>query len=151
MPRTRSSFKLSDKALGQLQGMMLEAILTASPLPGHSRPLDLPDLALAQGQPGILLSSENLGGPISVLGAPKPVYILPEEAILERAQREGDLFYLRFQPPHRVEGGVLLTLQISIAPRVPGSPVLGLSGVQVTFHRSGRRWQAAEETAAFAA
>ena len=151
MPSARSGSKLSDKALGQLQGMMLEAILTASPLPGHSRPLDLPDLPLVLGQPAVVLSSENLGGPISVKGAAKPLYILAEEAIVERAQREGDLNYLRFQPPHRIEGGVLLTLQISIAPRVPGSPVLGLSGVQVTFHRSGRRWQAAEETAAFAA
>jgi len=151
MPGARSSFKLSDKALGQLQGMMLKAVLTASPLPGHSRPLDLPDLSLVLGQPAVVLSSENLGGPITVEGAAKPLYILPEEAILERAQREGDLNYLRFQPPHRIKGGVLLTLQISIAPRVPGSPVLGLSGVQVTFYRSGRRWQAAEETAAFAA
>jgi hypothetical protein len=98
-----------------------------------------------------VLSSENLGGPIGVEGASKPIHILAKEAIQTRAQREGELLYLQFQPPRRVEGGVQLTLQILIAQREPGSPTLGLSGVQVTFRRSGRKWQAADETAAFAA
>jgi hypothetical protein len=130
---------------------MLEAILSGSPLPGHSRSLGLPDLPLVLSQPAVVLSSQNLGGPIRVEGVRKPIYIVSEEAIQERAQREGDLLYLRFQPPQSVLGGVLLTLEIRIAQRERGLPVLGMSGVQVTFRQSGERWQAAEDTAAFAA
>ncbi len=152
MPDTRSHAKLPDEeTLGQLQGAMLEAILSGKPFPEHSRPLDLPDLPLLLNQALVFLSSENLGGPIRVEGSPKPIHILSEEAVLERAQRAGDFFYLWFQPPQRVADGVQLTLQIRIAQRQQGRPVLGLSGVQVVFRKSGKSWQAAEETAAFAA
>jgi hypothetical protein len=130
---------------------MLEAILTGSSLPGRRRPLNLSDLPLLLDREEIILSTENLGGPVSVVGTPKPIYLLPQEAILERARAEGDLPYLQFQPATRVEDGVLLTLQILIATRVPGSPSLGLSGVQVTFRQNDGRWEADEETAEFAA
>jgi hypothetical protein len=151
MPTTNSGSKLSDETLGQLQGAMLEALLTSSPLPGHSRMLNLPDLPLVLGQPDVVVSSENLGGPVRLPGLTRPIYILSEEAILQRAQNQGDFQYLWFQPPQSIQDGVLLTLQIRIAQRAPNLPILGLSGVQVTFRQSGTRWQAAEETAGFAA
>ena len=151
MPSTQTSLKLPDETLGQFQGAILEALLTSSPLPGHNRPLNLPDLPLVLGQPDVVVSSENLGGPVRVEGATRSVYIMSEEAITQRSRDHGDFTYLRFQPPQSVQEGVLLTLQIRIAQDDPLKPTLGLSGIQVTFRQVGTRWQAAEETAEFAA
>lgn len=151
MPNTQAGLKLSDEVLGQWQGAMLEALLTSSPLPGHSRPLNLSDLSLVLGQPDVVVSSKNLGGPVRMKGATRPIYIMSEEAIMQRSRDHGDFTYLRFQPPQSVQDGVLLTLQIRIAQGEPSLPTLGLSGVQVTFRQSGTQWQAEEETAEFAA
>lgn len=151
MQTTRSAAKLTEEALGQMQGAMLQAILTGSPLPGQSRPLDLPDLPQLLNQPAVILSSENLGGPIHLQDPTKPVYILSEEVIQERAQDEGRLLYLQFQPPQSVADGILLTLAIQVAQGQRGLPSLGMSGLQVTFQRKGKGWQATDETAAFAA
>ena len=151
MPSPQSGSKLSDTTLGQFQGAILEALLAGLPLPGHSRPLNLPDLPLVLGQPDVVVSSENLGGPVRVEGANRTIYILSEEDILQRAKQRGDFSYLRFRPPQAIRNDVLLTLQIRIAQEDPLKPTLGLSGIQVTFRQIGTRWQAAEDTAEFAA
>ncbi|HNS02809.1 MAG TPA: hypothetical protein PKM78_10565, partial [Anaerolineae bacterium] len=132
-------------------GAMLEALLTSSPLPGHSRLLNLADLSSVLGQPDVVVSSDNLGGPLPVAGVTRPIYILSEEDSLQRAKNQGDFSYLHFQPPQTVQDGVLLTLQIRIAQGDPLRPTLGLSGIQVTFHQVGTGWQAAEQIAEFAA
>lgn len=151
MQTIRPDTTLPEDVLGQLQGAMLQAILTSSALPGQSRPLDLPDLPQLLNQPAVILSSENLGGPIHLQDPTKPVYILTEEAIQERAQDEGSLLYLQFQPPQSMADGILLTLAIQVAQGQRGLPSLGMSGLQVTFQRKGKGWQATDETAAFAA
>ncbi|HSN77644.1 MAG TPA: hypothetical protein VL334_21430 [Anaerolineae bacterium] len=151
MQTTRPDTTLPEDVLGQLQGAMLQGILTSSPLPGQSRPLDLPDLPELLNQPAVILSTENLGGPIHLQDPTKPVYILSEEAIQVRAQDEGSFLYLQFQPPQSVAGGVLLTVAIQVAQGERGLPSLGMSGLQVTFQRKGTGWQATDETAAFAA
>jgi hypothetical protein len=151
MQTTRPDATLPEDVLGQMQGAMLHSILTSSPLRGQSRPLDLPDLPQLLNQPAVILSSENLGGPIQLQDPTKPVYILSEEAIQVRAQDEGSLLYLQFQPPQRVAGGVLLTVAIQVAQGERGLPSLGMSGLQVTFQQKGNGWQATDETAAFAA
>ncbi len=151
MPNNQTGLKLSDETLGQFQGAILEALLTSSPLSGHGHPLTLPDLPSVLGQPDVVVSSENLGGPVQVEGSAKPIYIMSEEAIVQRSSDHGDFTYLRFQPPQSVQDSVMLTLQIRIAQGDPHKPTLGLSGIQVTFRQVGTRWQAAEETAEFAA
>ena len=54
--RTWSGSETTGEVLGRLQGAMLEAVLTGSPLPGHSRALALPDLPLVLRQPDVILS-----------------------------------------------------------------------------------------------
>ncbi len=151
MQTTRPDTTLPEDVLGQMQGEMLQAILTGSPLPGQSHPLDLPDLAQLLDQPAVILSTENLGGPIYIQDATRPVYILSEEAIQERVRSEGRFLYLRFEPPQDMSGDVLLTLAIQIAQGERGLPRLGMSGLQVTFQQTDTGWQATDETAAFAA
>lgn len=151
MLTTHSGLEVSDAILGQWQGAMIEALLTNSPLSGLSRPLNLPDLSLVLEESDVVVSSENLGGPVHVAGAIKPIYILSEDDIRRRTKYQGDFSYLQFQPPQAVRDDVLLTLQIRIAQKDPLKPTLGLSGIQVTFRQIGTSWQAAEETAEFAA
>jgi hypothetical protein len=144
---------LSAEALGQLQAAMLDALCSGTPLAGHQRALAMPDLSYPSERPPLILSSDNLGGPIELKHAGAvPLQILPQQAIQERAQRAGALTYLHFEPPQRVPQGVRLTLQLRTAQPGPGrQPDLGMSAVQVSFQQSGQGWRALDDTAALSA
>ncbi len=135
----------------QLQELLLAAVLAGHALPGGTRPVQFPDLSFVTNQPRIIVVDENLAGPISIASAPKPVEILSREAFEAPASRLADVAYLRFQPPQLEESTVQLTLEAKIAPRNPGQPALGLSGVQVTFQKVAGLWRVIEEPRFFAA
>jgi hypothetical protein len=143
--------ELDDAAIRQLQEALLEALLLNRPLPGSTKPIVFPDLALILRQSTIPLIDENLVGLISIEGLPKPVRILSLDALLEEARAKGNLAYLRFQPAERVSSdAVRLTLQAGIAPDEPGQHALGLSGVQINVQKIGDQWKAIDEPIFFA-
>ena len=150
MPTTPPSDALTNETLGELQGTMLQAILTGTPLPGRKEPIELPDLERLVAQPDVILSSENLGGPLRVRNPSQAVHILSPEAIGERARDQAGALYLRFQPAQTTGGGVLLTLVIEVAQPGARLPRLGMSGIQVTFRHTDTGWKVDPDTAAFA-
>jgi phage tail tube protein FII len=134
-----------DEVLHHLQETLLRAALTQQPLPHNERPLNFPDLAFILRHPNIFLSGENLFGAIVVEGLPKPLRILSTEELAQEAVREGDIAYLRFQPPQATgERSISLTLEGRIATQDTQQRVMGLSGVQVKFTEDGGEWKADE-------
>ena len=141
---------LAPNVLGQLQAGLLDAVLSGMPLAGQNRALSMPDMARLAAQSEVMLSSDNLGGPINLkhVGT-APLRILSPQAIQESAQQEGERHYLRFEPPQRVANGVRLTLQLQSAQ--PGSgarPNLGMSALQVSFQHTRQGWRALDDSAA---
>ena len=139
----------SDEVLGRLQELVLSAALASRSLPGLDRPLRLPDIAFVLRGPAILLSNENLAGSPAPEGLPLPLRILSPEAVQEEARAQGDLAYLRFQPPMVRDDTVSLTLEGRIAPQSAAHP-LGLGGVRVVFREDAGEWRAVDEPLSFA-
>ncbi|HVF51199.1 MAG TPA: hypothetical protein VNA19_13990 [Pyrinomonadaceae bacterium] len=137
--------KPSDKTLAQLQKSLLECALSGQPLPGSDRPFRFPDLAFVKNQPEVFLLDENLAESISVEDMPLPVRVMSRDELQAAAQAEGDRTYLSFQPPHRAGDAVRLGLEAKIATPNPSQRALGLSSVQVKFHKVGDDWQADDE------
>lgn len=144
---------LTPDVLGQLQAAVIDAVRSGRPLEGHSRALTMPDLAGPAAQAQLILSSENLGGPLALKQqGSATLHILPRHAIQERAQRQGALPYLHFESPQHVKDGVRLTLQLRTAqPGSEPSSDLGMSTVQVTFQHGAQGWRALDDTAAMSA
>lgn len=141
---------LTPDVLGQLQAALIDAVLSGMPLAGQSHALSMPDRARLVAQSEVLLSSDNLGGPINLkhVGT-APLRILSPKAIHEGAKQEGQRHYLRFEPPQRVANGVRLTLQLQSAQPGPGGrPDLGMSAVQVSFRHTSQGWLALDDSAA---
>lgn len=139
-----------DETLQHLQTLLLGAVLRGEPLPGSDQPVSFPDLSFILRQPAVLLSSENLAGPVSVPGLSSPLRVLdPEELTAESGER-GEAAYLRFQPATQAGDTVRLTLEARIAIADPGQTPLGLSAIQAAFEPSGDGWRVANPPAAFA-
>lgn len=133
--------------LGELQEMLLEAVLGRGMLPGSERPLVLPDLDFVVQEGGnVVVSDENLLGEGAGAGEAR---VLDVEGIRREADERGQLGYLRFQPAEVRGDSVRFTLEGRIARS--GEQDAGLSGVQATFVRSGGQWRLEEEPAFFAA
>ena len=129
----------------QLQELLLTAVLSGHPLPGGTRPIQLPDLSFVLNHLRIFVEDENLAGPILIESLPKPVVILSREAFEAPTGNLANIAYLRFQSPQLEDRTVHLTLEAKIAPRTPGQPALGLSSVQVTFQKVAGQWRVVEE------
>ena len=149
-PRPEDPSALAPDVLGQLQAALIDAVLSGTPLAGQSRALSMPDRAQLVGQSPVVLSSDNLGGPLHLkqVGA-APLQILSAQAIQQRAKNEGGWYYLRFEPPQPVANGVRLTLQLQAARSGQGGmPNLGMSAVQVSFEHTRQGWRALDDSAA---
>jgi hypothetical protein len=132
---------LSERALADLQRSLVEAVLLGRPLPGAGRALAFPDRAFFEERPTVTLLDEHLAPDLSLDDLPVPVRVLSREELLDEARREGDLPYLRFSAPEKVDDAVRLGLEATIATAEPGRRVLGLSNVQATFRKVDDRWQ----------
>ena len=133
--------------LGELQGILLEAVLGRGVLPGSERPLLLPDLDFVLQQEGsAVISDENLLGEWA---EESQVRVLTAEEIRREAEQRGQVGYLRFQPAEVQGDSVRLTLEGRIARA--GEQDAGLSGVQATFVLRDGQWRLEEEPAFFAA
>jgi len=140
---------MPDEVLGQLQELFLKAVLLGQKLPGLNQVVQFPDLPFLLQESTVNLIDENLANSVSITKITVPVRILSQEALLEEAHEEGDIAYLRFQPPEMEDSTVRLTLEARIFPQNPNQPVLGLSGIQVTFHRILGIWQVVNEPILF--
>lgn len=139
-PKKKGQSRLSQEEIGELQGILLTAILSSQPLPGTDKPVNFPDLAMILAQANVTLADENLGGDVQVKGSPKAVQILSSDELREQARTGGDLTYLHFQPPEVGDDTVGLTLEGRIIPRNPDQRALGLSTIQIRFHKVGGHW-----------
>ena len=139
-----------DEELSQVQQMLLTAVLRRQTLPGGRHPVELPDLAFVQ-QAGIVrVSTENVAGPLAGLVESRPIQVRSPESLRTEACAHRDIPYLTFQPAVRDENRIRLTLQGRIATRDAERRPLGLSGLQVEFHRIDDRWEVVNPPAAFA-
>ena len=107
--------------------------------------MNFPDLPTVVSQPNVILADENLDKKVQVKDSPKPVKILSIDEIREQARTGQDLIYLHFQPPGVGENSVGLTLSAKIMPANPDQRTLGLSTVQIKFHKVGAKWLAESE------
>lgn len=119
----------------------MTAVLSGQPLPGSATPVTFPDLAIVLSQPNITLADENLEDKVQVKPSPKPIRILSIDEIREQARNGQDLIYLHFQPPSVGDDSVGLTLAAKIMPADPDQRTMGLSVVQIKFHRVGDEWR----------
>jgi hypothetical protein len=142
---------VTDSVVVRLQESVLAAVLDGQPLPGSDSRVMLPDLAYVLRHDPVLVSEENLAGPLNAERFRRSVLVLSEAALAERAQTEGDVAYLRFQPAERRDGTVRLTLEARIAPSDAARQALGLSGIQVGFQEVDGHWKVIGEPTLFAA
>lgn len=150
MPEVQLQSLPSGEVLRYLQETLLKAVVLSQPLPGGNQPILFPDLSFIRRQSTVVLVDENLAGPLSIEEPPTPVRILTREALLQEARTQGDITYLRFQPPVREGNVVRLTLEAKIVPHDPTQRTLGLSGVQAKFQEVAGQWEAVEEPIFFA-
>lgn len=141
-PKKKGQSRPSKEEIGELQEILLTAILSSQPLPGADKPINFPDLAMIVNQPNIILADENLVRSVQIKASPKPVQILSSDEMREQARTHGDLTYLHFQPPEVGDNSVGLTLEGRIMPRNPDQRTLGLSTIQIRFHKVGDQWLA---------
>ena len=139
-----------DEALGQLQEMLLRAVLSRDFLPGGRQLVEMPDLSWVLREPTVLLSNENLAGSLLLEELPVPIRITSPEDIVEEARASGDIAYLRFHPAQEEGEVVRLTLEARIVPKDPGLHALGLSGIQANFRQDDGGWQTIDEPLYFA-
>ena len=140
---------VSDEVLGRLQELLLNAILLGQKLPGIDQSVRFPDLPFLLQESTVTLIDENLANSVSAEEVLVPVRILSLEALLEEAHAQGDIAYLRFQPLEIEGDTVRLTLEAKICTHDPNQPVLGLSGIQVTFQKISGDWQVVNEPVLF--
>jgi hypothetical protein len=139
-----------DEEVGRLQTLLLQAVLQHGSLPGLHHPIELPDLALVQADGVTRISTENFHGSLPIAGLPDGVRVVSPESLQMEACEHGDVKYLAFDPVERDEAKIRLTLKGRIATCGSGAQPLGLSGLQVTFHRVGDHWEVGAPPAAFA-
>jgi hypothetical protein len=137
--------------LVHLQRLVLQAVLGDRPLPGMTHPVEMPDIGMLRREPAVLLVDENLADRAVVDGLGAPVRVVSQADLRDEARARGDVIYVRFGAPERRGGRVRLSLELRIATRDARQPVLGLSGVQVEFEKTGGEWVAAGDPAFFAA
>jgi hypothetical protein len=78
------------------------------------------------------------------------VRVVAPESLAKEACEHGDVKYLAYEPPERDATKIRLTLKGRIATCGSGRQPLGLSGLQVEFHRVGDQWEVDIPPAAFA-
>ena len=149
MPKYQLQSIMPDEVLGQLQELLLKAVLLGQQLPGTDQPIRFPDLPFILRQSPVLLIDENVANSISIKEVSTPVRILSQETLLQEARTRGDITYLHFQPLRVEDDIVQLTIEAKICPRNPGQPILGLSGVQVMFQKVSGEWQVVGEPIIF--
>lgn len=139
------------RTLGEVQRSLLDAVLgNTSSLP-VDRDIALPDVSFVLGHQPVVVADENLLEPERLEALSRPVEIQRLNAIRQRAQVEGNIAYLRFEPVERRDDTVCLTLKAEIAPRDPDQGLLGLSGVRICFREAADEWEAIGEPTYFAA
>lgn len=139
----------TEKDLGILQEKLLRAVVFSETLPGGDQPLLFPDLHFILSQEIIFLSEDNLASTFNIAEFQMPMRVMSQSDLQQKASLQGDLVYLRFQPPAVEENIVRLTLEMKLIPRNPDQQVLGFGGVQARFQKNSR-WEIIEEPILFA-
>jgi hypothetical protein len=124
----------------QLRATMLRAVLAQEPLPGSERPISFPDLAFITGAPRLLIASDNLSEQFDPGDPGKPVEVVPHPDLRARAEREGDLPYVYFQPAEWLDERVRIAFEVRMAPTQPDLRPLGLGGISATFAPDNGDW-----------
>jgi hypothetical protein len=150
MPSSKAKGLPSKKELADVQQSVLKAVLLGEPLPGGGS-AQLADLAFILGHRKINLLDENLAGPMSIKGLPKPLRVVSLEEIRREADTQDNVAYLRFLPPRAAEdGGIWVTLEGRLATSDKRQTPMGLSSIQVKLRKTGTGWEATGETRALA-
>lgn len=112
----------------QAQALLLESVLTQTPLPGLDRVLAFPDLGPLAGDDGEILLVDDRDP--SELDLPARVRVVGSEEMDAVSAREGLTPVLEFLPPEAMEGKVSVRLRLS---RAGGGQTLPLGEIVATF------------------
>jgi hypothetical protein len=124
----------------QLRATMLRAVLAQQPLPGSERPISFPDLAFITSAPRLLIVDDNLSAQFDPGELGRPVEVVIQAEVRARAEREGDLAYVYYQPAEWLNERVRIAIEVRMAPTQPDLRPLGLGGISATFAQTDGDW-----------
>lgn len=140
-----------DELLGELQELILTAVLLRQRLPASRQPLYLPGLERLLEAGAVDLLDEELATSLALADMPVQVRKCTQRALTEGLERSTrpTAYYLAFAPPER-ENGHIIRIRLTLY-RLPGGrrPAESVSGMDIVFRRTAERWQAAGEATVF--
>jgi hypothetical protein len=140
-----------EELLGELQELILTAVLLRQRLPGSRQPLYLPGLERLLEGGTVDLLDEQLAASLALDDMPVKVRKRTNQSLVEGLERSAwpTTYYLAFGPPER-ENGHIIRMRLALF-RVAraGRTDEPVSGIDVVFRRTEERWQAAGEASVF--
>jgi hypothetical protein len=140
-----------NELLGELQELILTAVLLRQRLPGNRQPLHLPGLERLLESGTVDLLDEHLAANLALTDMPVQVRKRTLQSLVASLERSAwpTAYYLAFAPPER-ENGHIIRMRLALYP-VPraGRATDPISGIDVVFRRTEERWQAAGEASIF--
>lgn len=140
-----------DELLGELQELILTAVLLRQRLPGSRQPLYLPGLERLLEGGTVDLLDEHLATSLTLADMPVHVRKRTRQTFVEGLERSAwpAGYYLAFARPER-ENGHIIRMRLSLY-RLPGArrPAELVNGMDIVFRRTEERWQAAGEATVF--
>lgn len=140
-----------DELLGELQELILTAVLLRQRLPASRQPLYLPGLERLLEAGEIDLLDDELALSLALTDMPVQVRKRTHQALTTNLERSAwpTAYYLAFAPPER-ENGHIIRMRLALF-RLPGGgwPAEPVSGMDIVFRRTAERWQAAGEATVF--
>lgn len=132
---------MDNETLAQLQDLILDRVLTSTPLPGQGSSISFPDLAY------VTQAEEKLVLDDGYLGETSHAIVVGQEE-LDRRLAEGQTGFLRFEPPLEEPGKVTLRLRVLLG--FPDVDTLPLGELVVTFAQRDEEWTTVPPTHAVA-
>jgi hypothetical protein len=133
-----------DQIIGDLQAVLVKAVLGIEPLPGYERPLVLPDLSFATRGDAVMLLDENVLGEVA-----DELRGMTRIISMADLQTEGEqAVVLRFDEPEAKDAAISLRLWTMLARR--DGQVAKMSGVRVVFVQEDEAWVVKDEPLIFA-
>ena len=138
--------ELTPADIAQLQGAILTAALTGTPLPGGAA-VTIPELATAaRAEERVVLLQDNLNLD-ALQRITTPIVVASKPEIAQLAASGTDVLFLCFRPLQRHGDAIALVLDVGLQQAFGSLP---LGGVMVEFEDTGDGWTTTSPPAAFA-
>lgn len=148
MPKSLST--ISENKLAKLKEKVLKSILNNQLIPGSNKTLSFPDLPFVLTQPDIYLVDDSIRKTITIEKINKPVQIVSEEFLNQKASESGKVIYFQF---HAEKSGIT-NLVLSLEAKVLSSSdqrTSSLTSMQMKFQKVGKEWIMIDEPTSLSA